>query len=235
MPFFCCQVGVAQISGSGEAQLRIRVLNPTARSFPLEDSRPSADRRLCADKELPGRLEVNEGYLEGAALWLEATKKEDPSTNAESLSLRASQAVQLEIEKCRFKEKLVWLAPGQRLSFHSKDPINYDLRIAGPRHSESFLSLPPNVESVSTELRQLGIYRVTGILHPQVSLALIVQNTPLYGVTDSKGAASIRRVPPGSYRLHLWHPELGEWQAPQVIQVSDRVQDIELVWPEGTP
>ena len=38
----------------------------------------------------------------------------------------------------------------------------------------------------------------------------VVTNSPYYAVTDEKGAFRISGLPPGKYKLRLWHEGFGE-------------------------
>jgi Carboxypeptidase regulatory-like domain len=41
--------------------------------------------------------------------------------------------------------------------------------------------------------------------HPHMSAWMIVHDSPYYAVTDERGSFRIDGVPPGSYKVTLWH------------------------------
>jgi hypothetical protein len=49
------------------------------------------------------------------------------------------------------------------------------------------------------------VVRVVCDAHPHMSAWMIVHDSPYYAVTDDKGAFRIDSIPPGSYKVTLWH------------------------------
>jgi hypothetical protein len=50
-----------------------------------------------------------------------------------------------------------------------------------------------------------GICYIFCNIHPEMSAVVVVLETPYYAVSDQSGAVTIPQVPPGPYRLHVWH------------------------------
>jgi hypothetical protein len=51
---------------------------------------------------------------------------------------------------------------------------------------------------------------ITCDLHSWMKSWVVVAEHPYYAVTDAAGAYRIAGVPPGRYRLRMWHEVLGE-------------------------
>jgi plastocyanin len=58
-----------------------------------------------------------------------------------------------------------------------------------------------------------GVCYIFCNIHPEMSAAVVVVDTPYYAVTNAAGQFSIPNVPPGSYRLNVWH-ERGKPERP---------------------
>ena len=55
-----------------------------------------------------------------------------------------------------------------------------------------------------------GLVKLYCNVHHQMNAFLWVVTTPFAQVLDGKSGLQFSQVPPGSYRLRLWHPESGE-------------------------
>lgn len=93
---------------------------------------------------------------------------------------------------------------GAKVSFPNQDPFfhnafsNYDGQIF-----DVGLHAPRTAREVT--FRRPGVVRVFCNIHPTMSAVIVVLETPYFAVSDSKGAYSIPGVPPGEYRLHVFH------------------------------
>jgi len=52
---------------------------------------------------------------------------------------------------------------------------------------------------------QAGAYTQLCNLHPDMLAFVVVVDTPYFAVSDAKGAFVVRGVPPGKYKLAVWH------------------------------
>jgi len=58
---------------------------------------------------------------------------------------------------------------------------------------------------ITRRLTRPGVVRVVCDAHPHMSAWMIVHDSPYYAVTDERGAFRIDGVPPGSYKVTMWH------------------------------
>jgi hypothetical protein len=49
------------------------------------------------------------------------------------------------------------------------------------------------------------VVRVVCDAHPHMSAWMIVHDSPYYAVTDERGAFRMEGVPPGRYKVTMWH------------------------------
>src|SRR5437764_717248 len=60
------------------------------------------------------------------------------------------------------------------------------------------------------QLPQRAKVPITCDLHSWMKSWVVVAEHPYYAVTDAAGAFRIAAVPPGKYRLRMWHEVLGD-------------------------
>src|SRR5438445_10029621 len=58
---------------------------------------------------------------------------------------------------------------------------------------------------ITRRLTRPGVVRVRCDAHPHMFAWLIVHDSPYVAVTDDRGAFRIADVPPGTYKVTMWH------------------------------
>jgi hypothetical protein len=89
----------------------------------------------------------------------------------------------------------------------NSDPILHNTHGFLGKPTVFTLALPNQgqVVDVSRRLARPGVVRVLCDAHPHMFAWLIVHDSPYVAVTDERGAYRIDGIPPGPYRVSLWH------------------------------
>lgn len=111
--------------------------------------------------------------------------------------------------KCRFAPRVVAAEVGQFVVFKNSDPILHTAHALFHDAQPQFnVGLYPGRVS-RKPLTTPGIVNIICEVHPWMSAYIAVSDHPYHSVTDSYGEYLIQDVPPGAYRLKLWHETLG--------------------------
>jgi plastocyanin len=65
-------------------------------------------------------------------------------------------------------------------------------------------------------------------IHDNMIAYVFVSDAPIGGLTDPAGEAKLRDVPPGAYKVAIWHPRMPPGQPPVVLDVTVGTADIRL-------
>ena len=74
--------------------------------------------------------------------------------------------------------------------------------------------------------------RVFCNIHPTMSAVILVLKTPHFAVSDKTGVYEIKGVPPGSYRLHVFHERATEQTLASLtrpVEVEDAPQKLPVI------
>lgn len=113
-------------------------------------------------------------------------------------------------ERMQFLPMVTMVHPGTTVRFTNRDSFDHHVRGVGPAHSFELRTNArpaPGEPAPEVTLTQPGPVRLSCHLHSTMRGGLYVSESPWFGVTDENGLAVIAAVPPGPYRVKLWHPE----------------------------
>ena len=132
----------------------------------------------------------------GVAVWLE--RADGPTPAPRPVTVRMLQ------RKKTFTPHLLTVPVGSTVEFPNLDPIFHNAfsNFAGQPFD---VGLYPPGKTERVHFRREGVVRVFCNIHPTMSAVIVVVNSPWVGVSQRDGSFSIENVPPGDYRLHVFH------------------------------
>jgi plastocyanin len=172
-------------------------------------SRPAspetANDEFCAGQERPPRLVVaaNHGVV-GAYVRIKDASFEPAPTPPEP-------PVVITQSKCEYAPRMVGVVTGQRLEIHNDDPTFHNVRIVGTdkkvlaNKAQMKGAAPITTDAIESD----GVVELHCDVHPWMESYAIVADHTHYVFTDAKGRFELAGLPPGTYVVESWHPELG--------------------------
>jgi plastocyanin len=115
--------------------------------------------------------------------------------------------VVLDNNRCVFVAHVSAVMVGERARVKNSDPILHNTHGFLGRPTVFNLALPNRDQmiDITRRLTRPGVIRVVCDAHPHMTAWIVVHDSPYYAVTDERGAYRIDGVPPGSYKLTMWH------------------------------
>ncbi len=153
-----------------------------------------------------------EGGVRYAVLTLEGVTK--------GKSVEREAVNELDNQWCRFVPHVQAASVGQWLVVRNSDPILHTAHAHFKSGQPDFnLGLYPGKVS-RKPLVSPRIVPIVCDVHPWMRAYIVVTEHPYHAVTDILGEYEIRDVPPGNYRLKVWHESLGTQEKP--VEVKGR-------------
>ena len=120
--------------------------------------------------------------------------------------------------KCRFVPHVVAASVGQFVLFKNSDPILHTAHAYFTASQPQFnIGLYPGRVS-RKPLVAAGVAKIICEVHPWMSAYIVVTDHPYQAVTDLYGEYLINDVPPGKYRVKIWHEMLGTEEKPVEVK-----------------
>jgi len=161
------------------------------------------DQEVCGEgyKVDPVYIISKRGGVKNAVVYIENIKGGKPLPKKE---------VELIQEKCEFKPRITVTGVGTTLAVINKDDVtheangvlNFILVFLFKQHKKG------DVDRVT--FKGTGLVEITCNIHSWMRAWIMVLDNPYYSVTDSEGRFKITDIPPGKYRIKMWHEGFGE-------------------------
>ena len=133
-----------------------------------------------------------------------------------------------------FTPELVVIPVGSTLSFPNDDSIFHN--IYSLSNAKSFdLGYYPQNESRSITVAKPGVIQIYCHLHKEMSAAILVAPNRWYTKVPENGQFRFSNVPPGEYRLVVWHKSAGFFRRNITVPESGEVQAVMDVPTGGEP
>jgi plastocyanin len=176
--------------------------------------------RLTNSKDPEVRKHQN---FSGVVVWLEPMGRAAAGASGN----KANQPSVMAQKMKTFSPHVLAIPAGSAVEFPNFDPIFHN---AFSSYSGQVfdVGLYPPGRSRTVAFKREGVVRVFCNIHSSMSAVIVVLKTPYYAVSDASGGFTIKDVPPGEYRLHVYH----ERALPQTLQSMECVLKVTA---EGLP
>jgi plastocyanin len=115
--------------------------------------------------------------------------------------------VVLDNHRCVFVSHVSAVMAGERARVRNSDAILHNTHGFLGKPTVFNLALPNRDQmiEITKRLTRPGAVRVVCDAHPHMTAWIIVHDNPYYAVTDERGAFRIDGIPPGRYKVTMWH------------------------------
>jgi Carboxypeptidase regulatory-like domain len=164
----------------------------------LEPLAVNKNRDVCGDQKESEALVLGaERGVRGSVILLEAVAR----------GKKPAAEVVLDNNRCVFVSHVTAAMTGEKARVKNSDAILHNTHGFLGKPTVFNLALPNRDQmiDITKRLTRPGVIRVVCDAHPHMSAWMIVHDSPYYAVTDERGAFRIDGIPPGSYKVTMWH------------------------------
>jgi hypothetical protein len=156
------------------------------------------NRDVCGDSKDNEALRLGpERGVKGGVILLEGVAR----------GKKPAGEVVLDNARCVFVSHVTAVMVGERTRVKNSDAILHNTHGFLGKPTVFNLALPNKDQmiDITKRLTRPGVIRVVCDAHPHMTAWMIVHDSPYYAVTDERGAFRLDGIPPGSYKVTMWH------------------------------
>jgi plastocyanin len=156
------------------------------------------NRDVCGERKPSEALVVGaNGGVKGSVVLIEGVTR----------GKKAKGDVVIDNHKCLFVSHVSAAMAGDRVRVKNSDPILHNTHGFLGKPTVFNLALPNKDQmiDITKRLTKPGAVRVLCDAHPHMAGWLVVHDSPYIAVTDDQGAFRIDGVPPGTWKVTMWH------------------------------
>ena len=173
----------------------------------------TSDQYLCGtEKDAEDFVLSPRKELRNSVVWLE---------NPPPKAVWPVQARKVEMDQkgCVYIPRMVVVPVGGTVNFLNSDRLLHNIH-STPKLNVPFNLTQPKNRTIPITFSKPEIVRIICDLHPWMLSWVVVAAHPFYAVTDADGQFKFDDLPPGQYRLQIWHEYLGTVSAS--VTVGDK-------------
>jgi plastocyanin len=107
----------------------------------------------------------------------------------------------------QFDPMVLVVTAGTAVNFPNRDTVRHHVYSFSPNKTFE-LKLYSGVPANPVLFDKTGIAVLGCNIHDAMTAWVVVVDTPYFGRSSANGAVALTQVPPGNYRLRVWHPAL---------------------------
>jgi plastocyanin len=164
------------------------------------------DQYLCGtQKDAEDLVLSRQKEIRYAVVWLD-----NPPLNA--VWPASAKVVEMDQKGCVYIPRMVVVPVGGTVNFLNGDRLLHNIH-ATPKLNASFNLTQSKNKTIPITFTHPEIVRILCDLHPWMMSWVVVAAHPYYAITGPDGQFAFDNLPPGQYKLQVWHERLGTTSA----------------------
>lgn len=188
---------------------------------------------LFAAQVLGGEVAIKTGVIKGTVTVAgKPTADAVVSLEGASAEIAKAQVSAAKPKKALMDQKEMKFIPyvlpvlvGTTVEFPNHDTVWHNVYSKGEANDFDLGVYPPG-KTRSTTFNKPGAVRILCNAHPNMEAFIVVKEHPFFSSANKGGNYRLDGVPPGKYRVQVWHPQLGATEAGVELVREGEVLDV---------
>lgn len=120
-----------------------------------------------------------------------------------------AEAVTINQDGCIYHPRVFGIQVGQTLNIQNSDGLLHNIKAVPTANRPFNISQPTNMTTTRTFTTPEIMVPLECNVHSWMNAFVGVTNHPYHATTGADGSFTIRRLPPGTYTIEIWHERFG--------------------------
>jgi len=129
--------------------------------------------------------------------------------------------------KCVFEPHVVVVPAGATVRFLNSDGVAHNVRAQSLKNDSFNKTMAPGGKD-EVVFANADKVKINCDYHPWMSNWVYVTDKPFHALTAADGSFSVDGVPPGTWKVRVWHETLGRGEGEVVVGADGKVSALEL-------
>ena len=131
----------------------------------------------------------------------------------------------IEQKGCQFSPRITAVMAAQTFAVKNSDPVSHNIHPEPKNNYDWNQQQAPGAPDLKRKFaRHEVMIPVKCNIHAWMRAYIAVMEHPFYAVTGADGAFTLKDVPPGKYKVGVWHEALGERELDVTVAEGGRVE-----------
>ena len=141
------------------------------------------------------------------------------------LKFKENLVVKLDLSKCHFVPHILAMRKGDTLEIQNSDPVPHSSHLWYQKDDSTFLNvvMPSNGKNIKKTISQTGMLKVKCDIHTFMNAFIVIFDHPYFSITGQDGRFHISEIPPGKYKIKVWHEKFDLVEKEIVIKPNEEV------------
>ncbi len=158
-------------------------------------------------------------------------------TASDGINLRGTGAARtpalLDQKNCQYTPHVLAIQIGQTLTLRSSDDTLHNVHYAAAANPPGNCGFSTVGQERTVAFTQAEFIKLRCDVHPWMAAYVGVFTHPFFAVTAADGSFSIANLPPGTYRLGIWHEKYGTQETSVTVTPTATTSPLELHFESG--
>lgn len=136
----------------------------------------------------------------------------------------ASQKVELDQRGCQYNPHVVVVPTTGQLDILNSDGVLHNIHTHSTANSAINVAQPKFKKVITEKFTKPEMIKATCDAHSWMSGWIVATDHPFVAVTDDKGNFAIKDIPPGKYKVEIWHETLGKQTREVTIKAKEEAK-----------
>jgi carboxypeptidase family protein len=133
----------------------------------------------------------------------------------------------VENRHCHFVPHVQSGMVGETFEIRNSDPVLHNTHLHLEDVTLLNVAMPPNGRNVKKNILQKGIVKINCDAHKFMQGWVLISENPYSAVTDQEGNYAISDIPPGNYKVKVWHEGIPV-QEKEITVTSDKKTNLSI-------